>query len=222
MSGLFERLKQAALPEWQAYTQHEFVRGMQDGSLPEPCFRHYLVQDYLFLIHFARAYALAVYKGGNLADMRASAEVMNGILNTEMGLHIEYCAGWGIAEAEIEAAPESRACMAYTRYVLEKGLAGDLLDLHVALAPCVIGYGEIGARLKASADTVIKTNPYTSWIDMYSGDEYAGVMQAAIDQLDVLAETRFTEARFESLANTFRQATMLEGDFWQMGLDQSV
>jgi len=47
-------------------------------------------------------------------------------------------------------------------------------------------------------------------------------MQAAIDQLDQLAETRFTEARFESLAETFRQATVLEADFWQMGLDQSV
>ena len=32
----------------------------------------------------------------------------------------------------------------------ERGLAGALLDLHVALAPCVIGYGEIGVRLAAS------------------------------------------------------------------------
>jgi len=37
--------------------------------LPEQCFRHYLVQDYLFLIHFARAYALAAYKSETLADI---------------------------------------------------------------------------------------------------------------------------------------------------------
>ncbi len=48
--------------DWLAYVDHEFVRGLADGSLPEPSFRHYLVQDYLFLIHFARAYALAAYK----------------------------------------------------------------------------------------------------------------------------------------------------------------
>jgi hypothetical protein len=39
---------------------------MADGSLAEAAFRHYLVQDYLFLIEFARAYALSVYKSPKL------------------------------------------------------------------------------------------------------------------------------------------------------------
>ena len=43
---------------------------MADGWLSEGAFRHYLVQDYLFLIEFARAYALSVYKSPKLADMR--------------------------------------------------------------------------------------------------------------------------------------------------------
>jgi thiaminase (transcriptional activator TenA) len=32
---------------------------LADGSLAEAAFRHYLVQDYLFLTEFARAYALS-------------------------------------------------------------------------------------------------------------------------------------------------------------------
>ena len=60
--GFFERLKSEASAEWRAYTEHPFTNGLADGSLPEAAFRHYLVQDYLFLIEFARAYALAVYK----------------------------------------------------------------------------------------------------------------------------------------------------------------
>ena len=40
------------------------------GELPEACFRRYLVQDYLFLIHFARAWGLAIYKSDQLAEMR--------------------------------------------------------------------------------------------------------------------------------------------------------
>lgn len=58
----FERLKTAASVEWRAYTGHPFTNGLADGSLPEAAFRHYLVQDYLFLIEFARAYALSVCK----------------------------------------------------------------------------------------------------------------------------------------------------------------
>ena len=71
--SFFERLKAAASAEWRAYTEHPFTNGMADGSLAEAAFRHYLVQDYLFLIEFARAYALAVYKSPKLADMREAA-----------------------------------------------------------------------------------------------------------------------------------------------------
>ena len=121
MSGLFERLKADTAADWQAYTHHPFVNGLGDGTLAEGAFRHYLVQDYLFLIQFARAYALAVYKSDNLADMQSAAETMNGILNTEMQLHVGYCAGYGISAAEMEQAPEAPECTAYTRVVLGGG-----------------------------------------------------------------------------------------------------
>ena len=52
---LFERLKKDNQAIWLAYTQHEFVKQLASGELPESCFRRYLSQDYLFLIHFARA-----------------------------------------------------------------------------------------------------------------------------------------------------------------------
>jgi hypothetical protein len=53
---------------------------MADGSLAETAFRHYLVQDYLFLIEFARAYAVAVYKSPKLADMREAAAGLSSLL----------------------------------------------------------------------------------------------------------------------------------------------
>ena len=68
--GLFARLRGAAGEDWRRYTQHDFVRQLARGTLPEASFRRYLGQDYLFLIHFARAYALAIYKSASLAEMR--------------------------------------------------------------------------------------------------------------------------------------------------------
>lgn len=218
-SGCFSRLRADVAAEWRAYTHHPFVAGMADGSLPEDAFRHYLAQDYLFLIHFARAYALAVYKAESLQDMRAAAATLNALIDEEMKLHVGYCAGWGLTEAEMAAVPEDPACLAYTRYVLERGMAGDLLDLLTALAPCVVGYGEIGARLAADPATRREGNPYTAWIDMYSGDDYRQVADGAIAQLDRLWQERGTDTRWKSLQETFRQATVLEAGFWQMGLD---
>ena len=93
---LFGRLRSACADEWERYCNHEFVRHIGDGTLPEQCFRHYLEQDYLFLIHFSRAYALAVFKAETLADICAAASTLNAILNYEMNLHVKYCSGWGL------------------------------------------------------------------------------------------------------------------------------
>ena len=97
--SFFERLKSEASAEWRAYTEHPFTAGLADGTLPEAAFRHYLVQDYLFLIEFARAYALAVYKSPELADMREAATGLSAILDVEMNLHVKLCAGWSCRPA---------------------------------------------------------------------------------------------------------------------------
>lgn len=221
--SFFGRLKSTCEAEWQAYIEHDFVQRLADGSLPEACFRHYLAQDYLFLIHFSRAYALAVFKSEELDDMRQAAVTLDALLNTEMSLHIRTCAGWGLSEADLLAVPEAAQNMAYTRFVLEKGLSGDLLDLLAALAPCVVGYGEIGARLMGERAGALTDNPYRDWIETYGGPEYQEVAQAAVIQLDRVAARRLDalpeqSGRWPSLARTFGAATRLEIGFWDMGL----
>ena len=216
---LFGRLKAAAPGEWLAYTEHPFVRALGDGSLPESCFRHYLAQDYLFLFHFARAYGLAAYKADDLEDIRQAAAGLTAIIDVEMALHVEFSARWGLSETDMATSEEDAATVAYTRYVLEKGLQGDLLDLRVALAPCIVGYAEIGAGLAADAATVMDGNPYREWIEMYSSDDYQEVARAEVAGLDGLMERRGGEGRFETLAAVFRRATRLEADFWESGLN---
>lgn len=212
--GLFQKLRAAAAPAWDRYIDHSFVRGLGDGSLPEAAFRHYLIQDYLFLIQFARAYALAAYKAQTLEDIRQAAGGLSAIADVEMKLHVEFCRGWGLTDDDMAAAPEAQETMAYTRYVLECGLAGDLLDLHVALAPCIVGYGEIGQRL---AKTGSANNPYQAWIDMYAGEEYQEAAAAEAAQLDRLLARRGGDGRWPGLQRIFIQATELEAAFWEMG-----
>ena len=172
--GLFGRLRRDAGAAWEGYVAHEFVRALGAGTLPERAFRHFLIQDYLFLIHFARAHALACFKSATLADIRANAAAVTAIVDVEMPLHISYCAKWGLSEAQMEAAPEAMETMAYTRFVLERGLAGDLLDLQAALAPCLMGYGEAAERLIRDPATRLDGNPYAEWIAAYTSDGYRG------------------------------------------------
>lgn len=221
----FEALKASAPQEWQAYTRHDFVRQLACGRLPEACFRRYLKQDYLFLKHFARAWALAVVKSPDLEDMRICAATVKGLIDEEMALHIGYCAEWGIAEAELQAVPEAPANMLYTRYVLDVGQSGDLLDLLTALAPCFLGYAEIGAWIAADAETQRGGNPYEAWIEMYSGSDFRDAAAASRDQLDRVARQQglagdpAASPRWPSLAQIFTTAVKLEIGFWDMGLD---
>ena len=216
---VFDRLRAAAASDWARYVEHEFLRQLQVGKLPEAAFKAYLVQDYLFLIQFARAYALAVYKGRNLADMRAAQAGLSAILDVEMDLHVRLCGRWGLSEDDLEAAPEHAATIAYTRFVLDCGASGDLLDLHVALAPCVIGYGEIAARIAGQEIATLSRHPFREWIMEYSGEPYAVVAASARRHLDELAARAMTEQRFAELAALFGKASRLEADFWQMALD---
>src|SRR3954470_18698960 len=132
---LFPRLVTASDRDWRAYIRHRFVLLLASGELPEACFRRYLVQDYLFLIHFARAWGLAIYKSDALGEMRRAYRLVAATLDVEIGLHIDYCRGWGLPAAQTAGQPQALGTVAYARFVLARGLAGDRLDLEVALAP---------------------------------------------------------------------------------------
>jgi thiaminase/transcriptional activator TenA len=216
--GLFRRLKAANAAAWRAYTWHPFVQGIADGTLPAGAFRRYLVQDYLFLVQFTRAFALAAYKAESLAAFREKAAAIGALLH-EMTMHLSYCAEWGLDEAAVLAEPEAAETVAYTRWVLDRGVAGDILDLEVALAPCTVGYGEIALAIEASPSRRRGGNPYDSWIAMYAGEEYQALARGAAARLDALGESHGGAARFAALSADFAKAARLEAAFWQMGLD---
>ena len=216
----FPRLRDAAGTVWTDYTHHAFVEGLREGTLPRAAFLGYLVQDYVFLVHFARAWALAVTKADELDEMRACAATVHALVNQELGLHVQTCAGEGLSEADLFNAAEHPANLAYTRYVLDAGHSGDFLDLLAALAPCVMGYGEIGTRL---AWDVTPDHPYADWIGTYVGDDYQQVCRDVGTLFDRAVARRLGEdpkatPGFDRLCKRFTTATRLEVGFWDMGL----
>lgn len=208
-----------AAPAWDAYVRHPFVQGLGDGTLPREAFLNYLAQDYRFLIHFSRAWALGAVKAGTLAEMRACIATVDALVNVEMPLHIRICAEAGIAADQLERTPEAPENLAYTRYVLEAGYSGDFLDLLAALAPCVLGYGEIGRRLarEGAADT-----PYRDWIETYAGEDYQRACREVGALIDTALAARLGNApetlpRWRELSDRFATAARLEAAFWNLG-----
>src|SRR5437879_4473790 len=197
---LFPRLVRASQDNWRAYVGHEFVLQLASGELPERCFRRYLIQDYLFLIHFARAWGLAIYKSDTLSEMRRAQRLVAATLDVEIGLHIDYCRGWGLSEGSMTSEPESLYTIAYTLVVLDRGAAGDRLDLETALAPCIVGYAVIAAERMADPATRLDRNRYRDWLEMYAGAEYQTLAREAEAALDDQFIRRSGGGRLASLS----------------------
>jgi thiaminase/transcriptional activator TenA len=211
----FARWRAGAGRDWTDYTHHAFVKGLGDGTLPQASYLHYLRQDYVFLIHFARAWALAAAKAETYAEMAAASATVHALVHVEMPLHVRTCAAHGIDQAALEATPEAAGNLAYTRYVLEAGYSGDFLDLLAALAPCVLGYGEIGLRLLGNS------GPYAPWCATYAGAEYQALCQDVGAVLDAALVRRLgpdwtSLPRAQTLQSRFTTATQLEIGFWDM------
>lgn len=216
----FTALREGCPGLWRSYTTHPFVTGLADGSLPRAAFLHYLVQDYVFLVHFARAWSLAVVKADTLDEMKVCARTVDALVNHEMAHHVEVCAAEGLSEAELFAAPEEVENLAYTRFVMDAGLRGDFLDLMTALAPCCFGYGEIGLSL---VETAVPETPYQHWIATYADAAYQGTMCDIGAMFDAAVARRLgpdptASPRWGQLQAAFDMATKLEIGFWDMGL----
>jgi thiaminase/transcriptional activator TenA len=210
----------ACRDDWDAYIQHSFVQQLAKGTLAHPCYLHYLKQDFLFLKQYARAYALAIYKANTLADMRYALRSVNVLLSSEISHHVSYCADWGLTESDMEAEDEDSGTVAYTRYVLDAGMKGDIVDLYTALAPCSIGYAEIGRNLNADENTQLQGNPFVGWITLYASDNFQQSVAQGTERIDtLLSEIALDSQRGRDLIKVFRTATRMETAFWQQGLD---
>lgn len=205
---------------WDDYMTHPFVEGLRDGTLPRRAFLHYLVQDYVYLVHYARAWSLGVIKSETMEEMKVCAATVDALTNREMSLHVRTCAAAGINEQTLFNATEEVANLAYTRYVIDAGLQGDFIDLMAALAPCVFGYGEIGLRL---AREQVPDTPYADWISTYGGADYQQVCTTVGAMIDSAVARRIgdldTSPRRQAVQERFTRATALEVGFWQMGFD---
>ena len=217
---VFYNLRKSNFSNWLLYTKHEFVKKLSDGSLNKTYFLNYLKQDYLFLIQFSKAWSLAILKSDNLKEMKIAASTVNELINFEMELHISLCQKYGISKFDLENTEEENENIAYTRYVLELGYSGDFLDLLSALAPCVLGYGEIGINLK---DSNPKISMYRKWIETYSSSEYQNVCFNVGKLIDKSFQLRLGENytntyKWKKTNQIFKKATSLEVDFWNMAL----
>ena len=84
-----ERLLNASKTIWDAYNEHPFVRGIQNGTLERDKFRYYIMQDFLYLKDYAKTYAVGVAKAKSVETANLFAKYIN-VMNGELDVHKGY------------------------------------------------------------------------------------------------------------------------------------
>ncbi|RMA94214.1 thiaminase II [Priestia megaterium] len=214
-----ERLYEKLQPIWRQNHNHPFVEGMGDGTLEKEKFRFYMIQDYLYLIDYAKLFAIGAMKATDVQTMGKFAALLDSTLNEEMSLHREYAKKFEISEKELEKAQPSPTTLAYTHYMLHVGQSGTLAELVAALLPCMWSYWEIGKELSEKPGA--NNEFYREWIEMYSSEEFGELATWCINLFDSLTEDK-SEAELEKLEDIFLNTTRFEYMFWDMAYNEAM
>ena len=98
-----ERLYNSAQEVWEKSHRHPFLTELRAGTLDPQIFIYYLKQDYVYLIDYAKMFALGSMKAQDLETIGKFAELLHSTLNVEMELHRQYAERFGITREELEA-----------------------------------------------------------------------------------------------------------------------
>jgi thiaminase/transcriptional activator TenA len=217
-----ERLRSENDDVWEACFAHSFVQAIGRGDLAEERFRRFLVQDYLFLIDYARVLAYASARSRDVEAQTWFAKLLSATLETEMELHRRTCAQWGIARHDLETAEALPTTVGYTSYLVRTAANGDIGEVAAALLPCLWGYADIGMRL---AERGLPAEPrYAAWIESYADPGYVDLtawLRGLVDRIGASLD----EATYARWHGIFRTTLRYELDFWEMawsGQDWSV
>ena len=198
----------------EAILAHPFVTGVGDGTLPVEKFKHYVTQDYAYLIEYSRALALASARAPRLDDMSWFAGLLDETLNVEMSLHRSFCQEFGISANELEATVAAPTTVAYTSFLLKTAYQGSFGELVASLLPCQWGYWEIGDHLMRQG--LPRNAPlYSQWIKMYTSEEFSALAHHIREMADRLGEEAGPEER-TAMGKAYIASVDLEYQFWDM------
>lgn len=210
-----ERLLKAAAPVWETFHDHPFVLGMQDGTLPEEKFRYYIMQDYLYLIEYAKVFAVGIAKSSRLDVMQLFASYIQAIINGEMDIHNGYMGKLRIRQSELDAMPISLDNRSYTAYMLSAAYAGGEAETLAAILSCALSYEAIAKQMAQRSPACVDDPLYGDWVKGYISERYHRNNEILIEMMERLS-AGLSEAELCALEDIFVTCSRYEKRFWDM------
>ena len=212
-----QRLWRLAEPVWEAQYHHPFIQGIGRGTVEVERLEHWVRQDYLFLVEYARLFGLAAARAPDLEGLTRFIELAHATLTTEMDLHRSYAQDFGISPGELETELKSPTCQAYTDFLLRTAAVGSFAELVAALLPCMWGFSELGQRLAAQG--LPQEERCSRWVQMYADPGFAELASWCRDLVDGVAQGQPPQ-ELGRMETAFLTSSRYEYLFWEMAWRQ--
>ena len=200
---------------WAAQHEHPFVTELADGTLDEAAFRHWVEQDYRYLLDYARTFAIAGTKARDEATMAHLLGVAHTVLDYEMDLHREFAQEYDLTPGDLEAVRKAPTCVAYTNYLVRTAHEGSIAEIAAAIYPCGQGYLDVARHM---ADRMDGEHRYTPFVEKYTSDEFAEAVGWMREFVDRCGERYPGE--HDAMREAFLTSARLEHAFWEMAYTQ--
>lgn len=218
--AIIEKLLSATAGIWAEYNQHPFVKGIEDGTLDKEKFKYYIIQDYLYLIEYAKVFGIGIAKAKSMETLKLFGSYVHQLTDGEMDIHRGYMGELGISQQEIDDTPHALDNLSYTSYMLRVAYEEGEAEILAAILSCAYSYEVI-------AQNIVKNNPeslnhpfYGQWISGYASDAYGKENTVLIDMIEKLT-VDYTEAQMKHLVDIFVACSRYETAFWDLAWNMS-
>ncbi len=214
-------LKEKSQSVWEEGYQHPFLQEIGKGTLDKEAFKFYLLQDYKYLLEYAKIFALGAVKSPEEKLMTNFTILQHSTLYHEMDLHRNYMKEFGITSTEADSVKPSLFNKAYTANMMAVAQTGDVAEIIAVVFPCAWTYYDYATRLKRDYPELLEDNFYKSWIEMYASDEFGQSFEWFYDTLDELCQFKSPE-ELKKIEEIFHSSVEFEYLFWDMAYKQQI
>lgn len=197
----------------QNETHQPHLQELVAGTLPIEKFRYQIMQNYKYLLEYAKVFALAIAKSPDYQTMARFRSILDEVMENEVPFYRKYYQEkLNIDPEELDRVIMDGTNRAYTSHERACSWQGDLAELVIAVLPCAVCYRE-QAKLIDPLCKLPKEHLYREWIDMYLGEIFTESVSQLIELANELAEHK-TEAELKRLEEIYYASCMYELLCW--------
>ncbi|MDO4490521.1 MAG: thiaminase II [Lachnospiraceae bacterium] len=210
-----DRILEGSRSIWETFHDHPFVRGIADGTLPKENFKYYMLQDYVYLLDYAKVFSIGAGKAADPVVGRHFSGYVDQIMNGELNIHKAYMAKLGITEQDVREVYQALDNLSYTSYMLRCAYEGGPAEVCAAILPCAISYEEIAVEMVRRDPACVDHPFYGEWIRGYADPGYHEANTALRDLTAACCEN-LSEQQIDHLVEIGQRCSLYEGRFWDL------